>query len=124
EVTRTLERELSERFTALSEKGAVRFRIEPHLGNMGEHLSELAEKENCDLLVVGSHERKGLVRLWEGSVSRAALKRASMSVACVPQPVTGAMGYKPAKIASVLAATDFSNTGNAALAFAYSLVGS
>ncbi|MCE7870914.1 universal stress protein [bacterium CPR1] len=49
-----------------------------------EHLISLAEREQVDLIVMGTHLRSGLERLWKGSVSMAVLQRAPMSVACVP----------------------------------------
>ncbi len=49
-----------------------------------EHLITVAEREQVDLLVMGTHLRSGLERLWKGSVSMAVLQRAPMSVACVP----------------------------------------
>jgi nucleotide-binding universal stress UspA family protein len=50
-----------------------------------EHLITLAQRESADLIVMGTHLRTGLERLWRGSVSMAVLRRARLSVACVPQ---------------------------------------
>jgi nucleotide-binding universal stress UspA family protein len=65
----------------------ARVLVRPGLGRLDVHLTELAEAEQVDLLVVGSHQRVGVSRLWHGSVSRGALLNASMSVACVPVPI-------------------------------------
>ena len=62
----------------------ARVLVRPGLGRLDVHLAELARAEQADLLVVGSHQRGGLSRLWHGSVSRGALVNAGMSVACVP----------------------------------------
>jgi nucleotide-binding universal stress UspA family protein len=121
EITRTLEQEYSERFAALFSKAHVGFRLEPHFGRIGDGLAALAAKEQADLVVVGCHDRRGLARAWEGSVSRHVLRCAGTSVACVPAPPEAAeLGTK--LIRSVLVATDFSKTGNAAIPLAYSAV--
>jgi nucleotide-binding universal stress UspA family protein len=116
-VTETLERDLRARLTAAAQCELVGVRIEPNLGRVGEHLASLAKQERCDLLVVGSHER-GAARVWEGSVSHVALQAAQISVACVPAPFQAKLGELP-HVRSVLVATDFSPTGNAAVTLAY-----
>lgn len=59
-------------------------RVEVAQWPVEEHLITLAEREQVDLIVMGTHLRSGLERLWKGSVSMAVLQRAPMSVACVP----------------------------------------
>jgi nucleotide-binding universal stress UspA family protein len=49
-----------------------------------EHLLHLAERQNSDLIVMGTRQRTGLERMWRGSVSMAVLRRSQVSVACVP----------------------------------------
>jgi nucleotide-binding universal stress UspA family protein len=49
---------------------------------MGDHLLEFAESEKADLIVVGTHQRRGLRRL--GSVSSVVLHFGHTSVACIP----------------------------------------
>ncbi len=68
-------------------EGRARVLVRPGLGRVDVHLTELAGSEQADLLVVGSHQRAGLSRVWHGSVSRGALLNAEMSVACVPVPI-------------------------------------
>jgi nucleotide-binding universal stress UspA family protein len=121
EITRTLEQEYSERFAALFSAAQVSYRLEPHLGRIGDGLAALAAKEEADLVVVGCHDRTALARAWEGSVSRHVLRCAGTSVACIPAPLAAhELGTKP--IRNVLVATDFSETGNAAIPLAYSAV--
>lgn len=121
EVTETLERELEAHFARAaspgSSHGPLRFRIEPHLGRVGDRIAAIAAEEQADLVVVGSHDR-GAARLWEGSVSRLVLQQASVSVACVPAPRKATWDDIPS-LKSVLVATDFSATGDAAIALAY-----
>lgn len=49
-----------------------------------EHLITAAERNQADLILMGTHLRSGLERLWRGSVSMAVLRRATISVACAP----------------------------------------
>src|SRR5688572_18586701 len=121
EITRTLEQEYSERFAALFSAAKVSYRLEPHFGRIGDGLAALAAKEEADLVVVGCHHRGALTRAWEGSVSRHVLRCAGTSVACVPPPAD-APELQTRTLRSVVAATDFSRIGNAAIPLAYSVV--
>ena len=60
------------------------FIVRPGWGRVDSHLAQLAAEVDVDLLVVGTHKRAGIARLWQGSVSRGVLHSAAMSVACVP----------------------------------------
>lgn len=122
EVTKTLERELAEKLQGIPTSVQTKFRIEPHMGRVGDRLATIAAEEQADVLVVGSHSRNTLGRLWEGSVSRDALKQASMSVVCVPTLVEQRSSEIPT-MRSVLVATDFSEIANGAIPLAYSIVG-
>jgi nucleotide-binding universal stress UspA family protein len=90
------------------------------MGRVATRLVRFAEEEAADLLVIGSHERGLLGRLWEGSVSRGVIESAKCAVLCVPaaahdeRPVTA--------FRSVLAATDFSPLGDEAVRLAYAAV--
>jgi nucleotide-binding universal stress UspA family protein len=67
------------------EPGAdVAFVVRAGFGRVDVHLTQVAEELGTDLLVVGSHRRATVARLWQGSVSRGVLHGAPMSVACVP----------------------------------------
>jgi len=121
-VTRTLEREFYERMSQLRGDGPVRYRSEPHLGRVADRLADLASEEHADLVVVGSRGLDALTRFWEGSVSRGLLQCARSSVVCVPAPVSPQRRPTP-QIRSVLAATDFSPLGDAAVPMAYAAVG-
>jgi nucleotide-binding universal stress UspA family protein len=122
DVQPVLRRELELRFRAMP--GAdVQFRLEPGIiGPFADDLLSVATEVRPDLIVVGSHERNAIARLWERSVSRSILRDAQSSVACVPLSMSKAPRRGPEPRA-VLAATDFSRVGNAALEFAYRQVG-
>jgi nucleotide-binding universal stress UspA family protein len=120
-ITRTLEQEYAERFSALFSATRVSYQLEPHFGRIGDGLASLASKEKADLVVVGCHDRGVMARAWEGSVSKHVLRCAQTSVACIPAPVETQLSVTPT-IRSVLAVTDFSVTGNAAIPLAYSVV--
>jgi nucleotide-binding universal stress UspA family protein len=122
DVERVLMRELQARFPHGAPGPSVQFRAVPSIGRPSDHLLRLAAEEHADLIVVGSHARSAVERLWEGSVSRLVLHDAGISVACVPQSAHPAT--RPTdEITRVLVATDFSPTGNAALSHAYAQVG-
>lgn len=117
ELVKLLERQFSQRLDGLLHAKARTYRIEPHLGRLGDGLATLAAEEHADLLVVGSRGRPALERLWEPSVARWALHAASMSVACVPALEAAPSAVVP-RLKAVLAATDFSELGNAAIPLA------
>ncbi len=121
EVARVLQRDLKEKVAAVFGEQSVALRILPGWGRSDAHLIELAQQEQADLLVVGTHQRQGLNRFWLGSVSRSVLHHAPMSVAVVPLPGPG--GETPGRIPEinrVLVSTDFSGWGNHAVPYACS----
>lgn len=121
EILRTLQNEFSERFAGLFGSAGLRFRIEPSLGRIGDALASLAGDERADLVVVGCHDHSALSSVWEGSVARRVLACAKTSVVCVPAPARPASLRTPI-LDHVLAATDFSSHGDAAVAMAYAMV--
>jgi nucleotide-binding universal stress UspA family protein len=96
-----------------------KLRVEPHLGNLGERLAAIATEERADLIVVGSHDRNVMERIWEGSTSHATLHNAHTSVLCVPVDEAGLLRKRRTRCVTV--ATDFSRLGNAALPHAYAI---
>jgi nucleotide-binding universal stress UspA family protein len=84
EVEQALVRDLQKWADEHAGPGARSHLIRPGWGRVDGHLTQLAAESEVDLLVVGAHQRAGLARLWQGSVSRGVLHGASMSVASVP----------------------------------------
>jgi nucleotide-binding universal stress UspA family protein len=123
ELRRSLEQEVRSLVAPLEGQGqpAVRLRLEPGVGRIADHLVALAADEKVDMLVVGTHQRRALGKLW--SVSHHALRLAKMSVVSVPVAVAarGAAAPIPA-LRSVLVATDFSEFSNRAIPYAFSLL--
>lgn len=122
EAERLLARDLAARVGELGGEGEVVFRPKPGLGRLGDHLLELAEMEGVDLIVLGTHHRRGLARL--GSVASVTLHHSHASVAVVPVPegLLLAPDEVPC-IRRVLVATDLSLLSNWAVAFGYTLLG-
>ncbi|CAM3169962.1 universal stress protein [Corallococcus sp. ZKHCc1 1396] len=121
ELREALVREVSMQLEPLRMEGVtVRVRLEPGLGRIADHLVAMASDEQVDLLVVGTHHRKALARLW--SVSHHARRLATMSVVSVPvaAPELGQEEELP-RVRSVLATTDFLAAGDRAIAYAFAL---
>jgi nucleotide-binding universal stress UspA family protein len=120
EVDRVLHAEMEHRFRA--DGIPVKLRAEPSVGRSSDHLLGIALEERADLVVVGSHRRSSVARLWEGSTSRGVLHDARGAVACVPRAARSALDALP-HVRRVLVATDFSPGGDAAVAEAFALAG-
>jgi nucleotide-binding universal stress UspA family protein len=121
EVERVLLRELKEHVGELPGEGRVELHLEPGYGRRADHLLHVATERHADLVVVGTHQRAGLQRLWHGSVSEGVLKSAEQSVVCVP--ATYVQPRKAGPPRSVLVPVDFSEASLRAVAQARLLVG-
>jgi len=88
EVQKELERDLKKRITKLLPNQDVKAFVEPGWGTPEGYLFEMASRRKIDLIVVGTHQRHGLVRVLLGSVSRAVLHHAKMAVAVIPPAET------------------------------------
>lgn len=66
-------------------------KFEHHLvtGDPASAVVRLAEEENVDLIVMGTHGRTGLRRLLMGSVAEAIVRRAKCAVLTLKQPHDG-----------------------------------
>ncbi|MDP3505696.1 MAG: universal stress protein [Myxococcales bacterium] len=113
-----IERDLKAHVPKLEGSGELLYRAKLAVGRVADHLLELAEAERCQLVVVGTHGRQGLARMW--SVSAAALHLSRMSVLVVPPDGKPARVTQP-RVKRVLVTTDFSNLGNSAVQWAYAL---
>ena len=85
DLEQVLRRDLEAWAGVLPGPGETSFLVQSGWGRVDAHLTQLAAEAQADLLVVGTHQRAGMARLWQGSVSRGVLHAAAMSVACVPR---------------------------------------
>ena len=114
-----LERELHKKVRDQIGDDSVEVIVRPHFGDPGPCIVEIATKRKAQLIAVGAHQRRGLHRLAQFSVSREVLHQADINVICIP--VTAKFDPREAHIPEfrrVLVATDFSDLGNTAIPFA------
>jgi nucleotide-binding universal stress UspA family protein len=88
EIQENLEGELKKRIARFLSKQKVTAIVEPGWGTPEGYLFEMASRQSVDLVIVGTHQRQGFGRVLLGSVSRAVLHHAKMSVAVVPPAET------------------------------------
>lgn len=119
-VAEVIRRDLAHAAQRLEEAGPARVIVESNMGSTAAAIVRVAVREQADLLVVGRGREEGR-HWWDQSISRAVLRHAAMSVVCVPETAREVRLPQP-KIRRLFAATDFSILGNAAVAYALSLV--
>jgi nucleotide-binding universal stress UspA family protein len=94
------------------------------VGDPADLILKLAQKEHVDLIVVGSHGRRGWQRLVTGSVADRVLRKAHCPILTVRKPfhdfVSRDERHEPV-IAKILLATDFSDHARHASTYALSL---
>jgi nucleotide-binding universal stress UspA family protein len=120
EVQSIIERDL--RRHAASVLGHERFKLSvvPNLGRPDFALADIAQNENADLIITGTHQRHGPARLWHMSFSRGLLHAARTNVLCVPLDANPAANpIHP--VTRVLVSTDLSTLGNSAVSKAFGL---
>jgi nucleotide-binding universal stress UspA family protein len=94
------------------------------VGNPADLILKFARKEAVDLVVMGSHGRRGLDRLLTGSVTERVLRKADSPVLAVQKPVHDLLKREPGRnlaIRKILLPSDFSDHAAHALAYALSL---
>jgi len=98
EIQKNLERDLKKRVAKkFLSKQKVTAIVEPGWGTPEGYLFEMASRQKIDLMVVGTHQRRGLGRVLLGSVSRAVLHHAKVSVAVVPPAKTATQNLTASK---------------------------
>jgi nucleotide-binding universal stress UspA family protein len=88
DIQKDLERDLAKRVATLLPEQEVTAVVEPGWGTPEGYLFQMASRQHVDLIVVGTHQRHGVGRVLLGSVSRAVLHHAKVTVAVVPPPKT------------------------------------
>lgn len=117
----TMETELRAALANLPANVKVRTHLEAGAQQIGEELLEIANEEQVDVVVLGTHRPRALGRLW--SVSHHVLSLAPMSVACIPAAVAVPDLTAVKSFGTALAATDFSEAGNRAITVGLAAVG-
>jgi nucleotide-binding universal stress UspA family protein len=125
DVLSNLEPKLRALIDGLPGHGRVSLDIQPVLGSPASNLMAAADEQPYDLMIVGSHQRHGLARVRKGSVAESLARHAvGTPVVCIPiaaaQPGAAAAGLP--RVLTVLAPTDLSDIGNAAIPYAYALL--
>ncbi len=120
-LAKTMEAETLASLAGLPKNVKVRVHLELGVQRIGEQLLHLANEEQIDMFVLGTHRRRALGRLW--SVSHHVLALAPMSVACIPSTVALADMSAVPTFRTALAATNFSDAGNRAVTCALGAVG-
>lgn len=126
DVVKNLSPKLHALVDGLPGQGRVALEIQPAVGSPAANLTLAVDEHPYDLVVVGSHQRHGLARVMKGSVAQSlAHQAAQIPVVCVPIGAGDRGGARAAalpRILTVLAPTDLSAVGNAAIPHAYSLL--
>jgi nucleotide-binding universal stress UspA family protein len=122
DVVAILEHELRPLVESVEGPGAGQLRIRADWGHRPDLLAWEAAGEAADLLVVGTQPRTSLLPGRSRAVEN--LRGATVPLLAAPAPRTESPAWSApiAPIQSVLAATDFSPLGNAAVAQAYRLL--
>jgi nucleotide-binding universal stress UspA family protein len=89
-------------------------------GDIWEVISMILEKNRIDLIVLGTHGRKGLEKVLMGSVAEAVFRRVSCPVLTVGPFVHG-NAKRAAEMKRILFASDFSEASEGAVPYALSL---
>jgi nucleotide-binding universal stress UspA family protein len=121
DVVKNLEPALRSKIGGLPGSGAVDLEIRPAWGEPASNLLVAVEEREADLLVVGAHERHGAAAVLTSSIAQRLLRQARyVPIAVVPADAGGKPVAIP-RLRTVLAVTDLSPFGNAAVAHAYAL---
>jgi len=121
-LSEVLHRELQQWAGHVPGPGTTEFAVHPGWGRVDTHLTQRAQAEDVDLLVIGTHRRAGFARMWHGSTSSGAIHYARCNVACIPAAPIAASEPSIHGFRSVLVPTDFSESSNRAIASAYGML--
>lgn len=118
-----IEKDLQEKVAGVLGEEDVRVRVCDSWGRADVPLVKMAMEEKSDLVVLGTHQWRGLGRFRHGSVSRDILREAPMSVACIPTPIAAPVpGPRMRECKRVLVAVDLGEFYGFVAPYAYSIV--
>lgn len=115
-----MQKELEGEFAKVPPSVKVSLRCEMGTGNIANQLLAIAGEEQVDLMLLGTHRRRALGRLF--SVSHTIVLQAPMAVACVPSTTTVPHLSRSPAWKTGLVATDFTESGSRAVAWAATLL--
>lgn len=115
-----LTHELSRRADTANLGGDVSTRIAKTFGQTGALIALEAEEADADLIVVGTHQRGAVSRVWHGSIAHGVLHSAETNVLLIPFHTADEeiRALETMPLTTIIAATDFSPCGNRAVAWA------
>jgi nucleotide-binding universal stress UspA family protein len=108
-----------QRFTATTGTSGVTVEFKIAEGPTVTSICDEAAAGRADVMVVGTHGRSGVERLVLGSIAEKLLRKAPCSVLAVPP--AAAAPPAPRLFSSIVVATDFSESSDRALQYAFSL---
>lgn len=113
---------LGPRLSEIAGASRLELRALPPRGRVAAELASAAEEQRADLLVVGTHQRRGLARQLHGSVSYALLPTSNVNVVVVPrEALRGEMPATHFPPRRVLVASDLTPAGDRAVAHAFAI---
>jgi len=112
-------------FVKVRAEGGVLARVAVEEGVVTESILDFARENSVDMIVMGTHGRRGVQRLTLGSVTERVLRKAGCPVLAVRRPAHDfvATGNKvePVHLRKILLCSDFSECTERALQYALSL---
>jgi nucleotide-binding universal stress UspA family protein len=122
DLTTDLEKEASrllEKLHTRADKQRVLMSTEVRLGDIDREILRSVEKQKADLVVMGTHGRRGFERLVMGSVTERMMRHCPVPLFIVGPAKKG--GAAPPSIRRILLTTDFSEGTRDAVAYALSI---
>ncbi len=116
-----LERDLREKARVVLGEVDVTVVVEPVADRPDARLIELASEHKADIVVVGTHQRPLLKRLWKPSVSLGILRHAPMNVVCVPGVAIPLTERPLPEVRRLMVASDFSELSIRAIHYGISV---
>ena len=122
DVLSLLDRALREQVGEIQRAGDCSLRIVPNWNTDAETLAQFVSGEKADLVVVGTHQRRGLDLMITGSVAREMARLATAPVLTVP--TVRKIEHQPAatpRLSTIVVASDLTEASNAAVRWAYAM---
>jgi nucleotide-binding universal stress UspA family protein len=112
-------------FAKVRAENGIQGKVAVEEGVVTETVLDFARRNSIDMIVMGTHGRRGFQRLTLGSVTERVLRKAGCPVLAVRRPVHDfvAPGSKadPVRLSKILLCSDFSECSERALQYAISL---